>query len=87
MAPLRHAVHILPEVMGPASAADPGEVSAFAPLKPKLVTLVDDLLWWSTVLGEHRHVDERSQVEVTASKAPARKASTNRWWSARVDSA
>lgn len=63
MAPLRNAVHILPEVMGPASAADPWDVSAFAPLQPKLATLVDDLLWWSNALAEARRTaDERSQV-------------------------
>ena len=56
MAPLRHAVHILPEVMMKARQAgheaDLGEI--FAPLEPKLELLVNDLGWWASTLAAGR---------------------------------
>ncbi len=56
MAPLRHAVHILPDVLIAArQAADPDDVTAFAPLEPRLRTLADDLTWWATALHTARH--------------------------------
>jgi NAD(P)H-dependent FMN reductase len=55
MAPLRHAVHILPDVMIAARQADdPGDVTMFAPLEPRLKLLADDLSWWAGVLTAAR---------------------------------
>jgi NAD(P)H-dependent FMN reductase len=59
MAPLRHAVHILPDVLLPArSSADPHDISAFAPLEPKLKLLADDLSWWATALSAARSTQQ-----------------------------
>ena len=57
MAPLRHAVHILPDLMVPAMQADPFDPVVFAPLEPRLDLLITDLLWWSRCAGhcEARH--------------------------------
>jgi NAD(P)H-dependent FMN reductase len=56
MAPLRHAVHILPEVLIPArQASDPSDTSAFAVLEPKLKMLAEDLAWWTRTLAAGRH--------------------------------
>ncbi len=57
MAPLRHAVHVLPEMLlaardAPAESAN----SIFAPLQPKLVRLADDLAWWADALAVARTV-------------------------------
>jgi NAD(P)H-dependent FMN reductase len=58
MAPLRHAVHILPDVMLPAMRApDPFDTDVFAPLEPRLQTLGDDLIWWATALAAARAHD------------------------------
>jgi NAD(P)H-dependent FMN reductase len=55
MAPLRHAVHILPDVMLPVMKSDdPTDLSPFEPLEPKLAALTDDLLWWATALSTAR---------------------------------
>lgn len=54
MAPLRHAVHILPEVFSVARAAELGDVDAFAPLDARLARLADDLVWWSEALAAAR---------------------------------
>lgn len=55
MAPVRHAVHILPEAMIAARQSDiPGDTSAFAALEPKLKLLADDLLWWTSALARAR---------------------------------
>ena len=55
MAPLRHAVHILPDVMRPArESADPGDTSMFAPLEPRLNMMADDLGWWASALSRAR---------------------------------
>jgi NAD(P)H-dependent FMN reductase len=55
MAPIRHAVHVLPDVMVPAMrAADPTDLSVFDPLAPRLDRLAKDLLWWSEALGSAR---------------------------------
>jgi NAD(P)H-dependent FMN reductase len=60
LAPLRHAVHILPDVMIPArQAGDVSDTSAFAPLEPKLKLLADDLTWWAAALAAARHADQR----------------------------
>jgi NAD(P)H-dependent FMN reductase len=54
MAPLRHAVHILPDLMVPAMKADPFDPAVFAPLQPKLDLLVIDLEWWASSLARAR---------------------------------
>jgi NAD(P)H-dependent FMN reductase len=55
MAPLRHAVHILPDIMRPVlQAEDAFDLELFAPLDPRLDRLVDDLLWWTAALGRAR---------------------------------
>lgn len=54
MAPLRHAVHILPDVFAAARAAEVGDVEVFAPLDARLTRLADDLVWWSEALSAAR---------------------------------
>ena len=55
MAPLRHAVHILPALMVPAmQAGDPFDVELFSTLDDKLETAAEDLVWWSTALAKAR---------------------------------
>jgi NAD(P)H-dependent FMN reductase len=54
MAPLRHAVHILPELMVPAMKADPFTIEVFAPLDRRLELAMTDLIWWSTTLSAAR---------------------------------
>jgi NAD(P)H-dependent FMN reductase len=56
MAPLRHAVHILPDVMRPVRMAETADPELFASLDPRLDTLVDDLLWWTRALAAARAV-------------------------------
>jgi NAD(P)H-dependent FMN reductase len=51
MAPLRHAVHILPAQMIAARGGDP---EPFAALDPRLDLLADDLLWWAGTLAAGR---------------------------------
>jgi NAD(P)H-dependent FMN reductase len=59
MAPLRHAVHILPDILRPARAAqDPFDPSVFAPLEPKRKLLVADLAWWTGALAQARAVPQ-----------------------------
>jgi NAD(P)H-dependent FMN reductase len=59
MAPLRHAVHIMPDIMMPARQGDVSDSTAFAPLEPKLKLLADDLTWWATALAAARARDQR----------------------------
>ena len=54
MAPLRHAIHIFPELMIAARAADPFTPDVFASLDQRLEMVVADLLWWSRALGAAR---------------------------------
>ncbi|MFJ6217093.1 NADPH-dependent FMN reductase [Streptomyces sp. NPDC092296] len=55
MAPLRHAVHIMPDLMRPAmQSSDPFDTGVFAPLEPKLKLLAEDLAWWTTALTTAR---------------------------------
>ena len=54
MAPLRWAVHILPDLMRPALQADSFSIEVFAPLDGRLETAATDLVWWSTVLAAGR---------------------------------
>jgi NAD(P)H-dependent FMN reductase len=56
MAPLRHAVHVLPDVMIAArQASDPNDLSIFDSLEPKLALLIDDLRWWVETLNTGRN--------------------------------
>jgi NAD(P)H-dependent FMN reductase len=50
MAPLRHAVHILPNLMIEAMNADTFSSALFASLDQRLELLVADLLWWARAL-------------------------------------
>jgi NAD(P)H-dependent FMN reductase len=60
MAPLRHAIHILPALMVPAmGSTDPFDVELFASLDDKLDLAAADLAWWSTALAAGRN-SERS---------------------------
>ena len=60
MAPLRHAVHILPDIMMAArQAGDVSDTTAFAPLEPKLKLLADDLTWWAAALAAARAREQR----------------------------
>jgi NAD(P)H-dependent FMN reductase len=54
MAPLRHAVHVLPDLMLPAMRAPAYDPELFAPLEPRLTLLGDDLAWWATALATAR---------------------------------
>jgi NAD(P)H-dependent FMN reductase len=54
MAPLRHAVHILPDVMLPAMRAEPFSLEVFAPLDQRLEAMIKELLWWTTTLAAGR---------------------------------
>jgi NAD(P)H-dependent FMN reductase len=54
MAPLRHAVHILPDVMFPAMTAEEFDLEVFSPLDARLEALVNDLLWWTKALKDAR---------------------------------
>ena len=59
MAPLRHAVHILPDALIAArQATSPDDTTAFAPLEPRLKTLADDLTWWADALRTARHTGQ-----------------------------
>jgi NAD(P)H-dependent FMN reductase len=54
MAPVRHAVHIFPDVMIPAMQAESFSVEVFASLDHRLTMLADDLVWWTTTLAAGR---------------------------------
>jgi NAD(P)H-dependent FMN reductase len=55
MAPVRHAIHILPDVMRPViQAGDAFDVELFATLDQRLGTLVTDLCWWADALRRAR---------------------------------
>ena len=58
MAPLRHAVHILPDVMIPVRRAEAPDVALFEPVEAKLELMVSDLLWWMGALAAARARDE-----------------------------
>ncbi|HEY3723001.1 MAG TPA: NAD(P)H-dependent oxidoreductase [Acidimicrobiia bacterium] len=58
MAPLRHAVHILPDIMIAArQAGDAADRTLLAPLDAKLDLLADDLAWWTEALNAARDRD------------------------------
>lgn len=54
MAPLRHAIHILPEVMIPARRSEPFDPELLAPLDDRLTRVLDDLVWWARALTAAR---------------------------------
>lgn len=54
MAPLRHAIHILPDLMIPAMSADPFTPELFASLDERLERAAADLVWWADALAEAR---------------------------------
>lgn len=51
MAPLRHAIHILPDLMRPAMKADPFTVELLASLDERLDRAAADLVWWANALA------------------------------------
>ena len=58
MAPLRHAVHILPDTMiACRQADDPDDISMFESLETRLTHLADDLVWWAATLNAGRDRD------------------------------
>jgi NAD(P)H-dependent FMN reductase len=54
MAPLRHAVHILPDLMRPLMGVEGYDPTWFEALEPKLELLADDLAWWAKALAAAR---------------------------------
>ena len=54
MAPVRHAIHILPDLMIPSMQADPFTPDGLAPLDPRLDVMMADLLWWANALSAAR---------------------------------
>jgi NAD(P)H-dependent FMN reductase len=55
MAPLRHAVHVLPDIMIAARQPDPPANDVlFAGLNQRLDVLADDLAWWTATLAAAR---------------------------------
>ncbi len=58
MAPLRYAVHVLPDVMIPLlTGEDPADLTPFLPLEPRLDLLAGDLAWWAAALSAARAAD------------------------------
>ena len=55
MAPLRHAVHVLPDIMIAGRQPDaPADTELFAGLNQRLDLLADDLAWWTSTLAAAR---------------------------------
>jgi NAD(P)H-dependent FMN reductase len=54
LAPLRHAVHILPELMRALHQAETDPQEVFGALDGRLTLLLDELLWWSAALAAAR---------------------------------
>ncbi len=54
MAPLRHAIHILPDLLLPARNADPFTPDLLAPLDGRLDSAATDLVWWAVALAAAR---------------------------------
>jgi len=57
MAPLRRAVHILPDLMRPAMTAETFTPAIFESLDERLDMMVDELLWWTNALKRARDAD------------------------------
>jgi hypothetical protein len=62
MAPIRPAVHILPDVLVPAMTAPAYDPALFASLDGKLDVLVTELIWWATALREARGQESPSDT-------------------------
>jgi NAD(P)H-dependent FMN reductase len=60
MAPLRHAIHILPELLLPARNADPFTPDLLAPLDNRLEAAATDLVWWAGTLAAARVLRART---------------------------
>ena len=59
MAPLRHAVHVLPEVLiAIRQSENPDDPDHFAALEPRLTMAADDLAWWMAALADARAGDD-----------------------------
>jgi NAD(P)H-dependent FMN reductase len=54
MAPLRYAVHVLPDLLIEAIGTDEFTPELFAPLDARLEAAADDLVWWSNALDAAR---------------------------------
>jgi hypothetical protein len=54
IAPLRHAVHILPDLMRPAMMAEEFTPALFESLDERLEILIKELVWWSHALKSAR---------------------------------
>jgi NAD(P)H-dependent FMN reductase len=57
MAPLRRAVHILPDVMRPAMTAETFTPALFESLDERLDMMINELLWWTIALKTARDAD------------------------------
>ncbi len=57
MAPLRRAVHILPDLMRPAMTAETFTPAIFESLDERLDMMVNELLWWTNALKSARDAD------------------------------
>lgn len=57
MAPLRHAIHILPDLMLPAMKAEAFTPEMFASLDERLDRAATDLVWWANALAAARGAD------------------------------
>jgi NAD(P)H-dependent FMN reductase len=57
MAPLRRAVHILPDLMRPAMTAEEFTPAIFESLDERLEMMVNELVWWANALKEARDAD------------------------------
>ena len=58
MAPLRHAVHVLPDVMRAIFGSEhPGDLAHFSSLEPRLAMLASDLTWWMRARATARAAD------------------------------
>ena len=63
MAPLRHAVHVLPEVLiATRQSEHPDDLAHFASLEPRLALAADDLAWWTAALAAARGAGSSSWV-------------------------
>jgi hypothetical protein len=61
MAPLRHAVHILPPLMIEARNEErPFDLELFASLDQRLDTAASDLAWWARALAQARSADQHT---------------------------
>jgi NAD(P)H-dependent FMN reductase len=64
MAPLRHAVHILPNVMIEAMKAEqPADLQIFASLDQRLDSAATDLAWWAQALARARSASQHAATD------------------------